>query len=94
MATANRADRVKHPNRARRKANERRRFVAARNQAVLPIEEQKARAEAKRAAQLEAYPVPPNYRPAHDARQPDQPWCYLTWWERERAVKGEKNKAA
>lgn len=65
-----------HPNRSRHKANQMNRHVMATRQKPLPPAEQARRAAANRAAKLHRYPVPPKYRPAHDAACPDQPLCY------------------
>lgn len=80
-----------HKNRSRRRANLRRRLNAE-NRRELPPDKQRERAAERAAAKLKLYPVPPLYRPAHNAKQPEQPWCYLTPWERAEAVKGAKKR--
>ncbi len=66
-----------HLNRSRRKANDsHRKEVEAKS--VQPKDHTLPWGKPWREASLQArYPVPPNYRPAHNAPQPDQPRCYL-----------------
>ena len=79
-----------HTVRSRRKANEKRRRTAAQNQKPLPPEEQKRRAEERRAEKVARYPVPPRYRPAHNAKAPEQPRCYGTEWDRFMWLRGTR----
>lgn len=65
-----------HANRSRRKANKTARKRAELRQKPLPLAEQLKRAKEHAELHRRFYPVPPNYRPAHNAHQPDQPVCY------------------